>query len=68
MILLKFMWKGLLKNAQDGISRPLGRQEIQKICFAGHPVNVHINIQFPRTWGGGQGFFPQEILKTHRKY
>ena len=29
-IFLKFTWKGLLKNVQDGISRPLGSREIQK--------------------------------------
>ena len=29
-ILLKSTWKGLLKNVQDEISRPLGSQEIQK--------------------------------------
>ena len=36
--------KGLLKNVQDRVSRPLGGQEIQKNksgnSFAGHPVDA----------------------------
>ena len=36
------MRKGLLKNVQDGISKPIGSREIKKkksgTCFAGHPV------------------------------
>ena len=44
IIFLKSTQKGLLKNAQDGISRPLGSREIQKNKsgnrFGGHPVGV----------------------------
>ena len=38
----KSTWKALLKNVQDGISRPLGSRKIQKNKsgngFGGHPV------------------------------
>ena len=39
-IISKSTQKGLLKNVQDGISRPLGSQEIQKI----QKWNLGINV------------------------